>query len=305
MNPSPRGGRSHHPLVGGALLALILLACHPTMRPGEIRIVRHDGDPTLRTEAAAGVFVGASHVCADEAEARKDAELQARQAIMASLQTQIESEVLQQVRLDGSVAEILAPSVEQTAQIRALSRNVIRVQPEAWYVEVRERAEGGAVRTEVQAWCRMRYSTAQHEALLEDLLESMGPLLDERLSRLEAAREAGLGETLRLAASARSQLAALDRYQGWTPSQQGRLAAFRQRLDDARGRVVVWLQTDCRVDGQSRTSGFGSALARARRDQLGVDVREGAPSADRRNDAVDGPGARAAPSGFERGRRDG
>lgn len=250
------------------LFVLLLVSCRGTLQPGASRVLHVMGDPALRSEAGAGVFVGVSHACADESEARRDAELQARQAIIASLQTQIESEVLQNVRLDGKPSEILVASVEQEAQVRAISRNLISVQAEAWFIETRERMTDSGLRNEVQAWCRMRYTREQHTQLLQELLVAFEPPLEESLSRLERSPEQGLGECMRQGAQVRRQLAVLERYEGWTPGQQARLSAFRQRMDAGFAAQEIALNVRCEVDGAPRVTGLGPALAKELRKRL-------------------------------------
>jgi hypothetical protein len=257
------------------LLGLFLLAgCASRLQLGESRLLRADGDPLLRSQAGPGLFVGVSRVHAEEAEARRDAELQARLSIIASLATQVESEVLQQVRLDGRPAAVLGASVEQLAQIRALSRNLIAVQAEAWYVELRERRGPDGLGSEVQAWCRMRYEPARHAALLGELLAELGPAVRERSRAAGAAFAAEeLGEGLRLAGQAGRQLAVLDRYQGWTPAQQAELAELRRGREDAFRGLQLYLE----IEGEPGGEVLGPALARALRARLPFVVQQGPP----------------------------
>lgn len=260
-------------------LVLLLVACGASrsLKPGESRVVRALGDAGLRSQAGPGLYIGVSHACADESEARRDAELQARQAIISSLHSQVESSVLQRVTLDGRPAQILEASVEQEAQVRALSRNLVSVQAEAWYIETRERATDRGLQVEVQAWCRMRYDRADHQRLLQELLDELGPAIEE------GGRSAGLalagsrvGEGLRLAGRAWRQLKALDRYEGWTPAQLKRREDLRQGVEEALGRFTIHVALETRLDKQPVVSGFGPALARALRRQLPVTILEGA-----------------------------
>ncbi len=261
------------PLIFLFALGLVLAGCKQSMRHGEYRVVRSVGDPMLLTAAGDGIFIGASHAFASEAEARHDAEIEARKAIITSLESQVSVDVLRNIRLDGSNDNVLNSTVEQDAQVQAISRNVIRVQPESWYIETRQRSANGTLQTEVLAWCLMRYTREQHIAMLDDVINSLGPLIEQEIDLLATSQHSGFLEKHRRLEFLEKTLSELDMYQGWTTSQAATCADWRQRISLIRTANTIFLQVSVVVDGNEQETALDSAISAALRKQLGVDTQ--------------------------------
>lgn len=267
----------------GVLLLLAGCATSGSMGNGESRLVRKVGNADLRSMGGTGLFIGVSHVCADEAEARRDAEVQARQSIVQSLQSQVESAVVQRLLHQGAPGQIVSPNVELDARVSAISRNLVRVQAESWYIEHRERHEGGRWRPEVQAWCLMRYTRQEHQKMLDDLQSELCPGIEQSLGRASTALQSGHGgEGLRLAMQARRQVEFLDRWEGWTASQSGRLRSLKNQVEDVLGGWPIQVVVHATVDGQKIECGLGPLVARRLRQETGLEITEGNPVSGRR-----------------------
>lgn len=271
------------PLQGCIMFLCLSCAVTGGIREGATRLVRHVGDDQLRSKAGKGLFVGVSHACADEAEARQDAELHARQSIILSLQSQVESDLVQRLLHQGSPGQIISPDVELDARVRVLSRNLVRVQAESWYIEHRERFDRGRWHPEVQAWCLMRYTRQEHQAMLDELQRELCPGIEQSLGKARNALQSGRGgEGLRLAMQARRQVDFLDRWEGWSATQSGRLNSLKGQLEDVLAEWPIQVLVDAKLDGRDVECGLGPLVARRLRDDTGLEILEGSKNLGRR-----------------------
>ncbi len=264
------------------ILLLICCACSSRLRllPGEFSVEDCHGDSELRSLAGPGVFVGVSHECRTEADARAEAERNARAMIIQSLESRLSSSIVDSILLHGRSGTILSPDVYTEARLTALANNVIAVSPRAYYIERGLLgAETGVIPVHV-AWCRMDYPREQHHRLLAEHLDRLEVLAGNDFQAIETAWATGNWKELlgRAGSLLRGLRTLQDNYSGFSPGQTARMALLDRKLRSRLSRVDLSVQvSSVQAEGNEIAGLLSKELAGRLGERLPFRIQTDAP----------------------------
>jgi hypothetical protein len=117
-----------------------------------------------------GYFVGVSRDFVMEGEARRDALLDARKQIVDSLGVRLTKEEVEELVVKGEASEVLSPDVLWKVKTQVISKSIVRARDKEWYTEKWEIQEEGKVRYFWKAFVLIRFSQAEHDQFIEELV---------------------------------------------------------------------------------------------------------------------------------------
>lgn len=231
-------------------VAWIGCAVHPPV--GETRLVESYGPDSYWNLSGPGVFVGVSKEFSDESAARNDAALDARRQIVRSLEMEIEIAQVETLLVRGRTDEILGGEIFSQTKTNAVASNVLHVREEGYYVEKWRKQTGHGVKYMYKVWCLIRYSRADHERMLSDVVDKLLAASEPTMAEARAARQAGrIREAVFRLHRIRELTEELDQYHGVPLELSQRIRELVDDSNDLLTGITMLVAVDEEVKGEN------------------------------------------------------
>ncbi len=210
------------------MLVFLFASCATSLRHGSAEIlVSHYGDESIKysSRLKGELFIGISGYCQDEASARAQAERNAREQIIQSIETRISSSMIDSLLIMNTDSDILTSTSWTNRRLVTLAHNVISVRPNAFYIERWARQGDFTTNYHYIAWCSMEFSRERHSWLLEEHVKALEATVEEHAQTLLAARRNGRWHSIirQLAEIEEACDALTNTYSGFSATQLDRL----------------------------------------------------------------------------------